>query len=83
MKSNVAIKLNYITEEEKYSTLKTNFARERAKAKAKRKPLSQILTGIGMLILSIISIPILNGDATFALLCAFFGIGAIFGKEDK
>ena len=82
MRDNVAIKLNYVTEEEKYETLKANFAQERAKAKAKRKPLSQILTGISMLILSIISIPILNGDATFALLGTFFGIGALFGKED-
>lgn len=78
---NVCVNVNYITEEEKYSTLKRNFAQERAKEK--KKPLSQILTGIGMLILSVISIPILNGDTTFALLCAFFGIGAIFGKEDK
>lgn len=79
---NVCVNVNYITEEEKYKTLKANFAQERAKAKEKKKPLSQILTGIGMLILSVISIPILNGDTTFALLGTFFGIGALFGKED-
>lgn len=50
--SNVAIKLNYITEEEKYSTLKRNFAQERAKAK--RKPTDKI-TGMAALLLAIIS----------------------------
>lgn len=85
MRNNVAIKLNYITEEEKYETLKRNFAQERAKtkAKAKKKPVSEIVTGIVLIILSIVSIPILEGDATFAFLMFFFAIGVLFGKEDE
>lgn len=81
---NVCVNVNYVTEEEKYSTLKRNFAQERAKAKAKpKRSLSQILTGITLLIISVVSIPILEGDATFGFLMFFFAIGVLFGKEDE
>lgn len=80
---NVCVNVNYITEEEKYEVLKRNFAQERAKAKAKpKRSLSQILTGIVLLILSVVSIPILEGDATFAIICIFFSLGVLLGKEE-
>ena len=77
MKSNVCV--NYITEEEKYKTLKANFAQERAKAKCKS---TDKITGTAALLLAIISFFSSLGE--LGILLIFIALAALLpGKMEE